>query len=120
MLNYQSLQNKPHVFQSLIGTSLYKFEQSTSILHSNALLVVQTYKINRPQDKEKRKKYYGSKQKAHAVKNKVIAKRQGKMKCLSDIYKGKRHDLTIADQEKYKFPAGSRCGLHNFRRYFFR
>lgn len=40
------------------------------------------------------------------MKNEVIAKRQGKMKYLSDIYEGKRHDIAIADQENTNFQQG--------------
>jgi hypothetical protein len=65
-------------------------------------------KINRPQDKEQRKKYYSGKRKAHAVKNNVIAERRGKVKYLSQTYEGKKHDKAIADEENYPFPAGSR------------
>ncbi|MEP0920122.1 transposase family protein [Leptolyngbya sp. DQ-M1] len=65
-------------------------------------------RINRPKDKEGRKKYYSGKQKAHAVKNNLIAERQGKVKYLSQTYEGKKHDKAIADAEDYQFPQGSR------------
>lgn len=64
--------------------------------------------INRPKDREGRKKYYSGKKKAHTVKNDVIAQCKGKVKYLSDTYEGKKHDKTIADEENYQFPAGSR------------
>ena len=64
--------------------------------------------VNRPKDKEQRKKFYSGKRKAHAVKNNVIAERRGKVKYLSETYEGKKHDKAIADEEDYQFPAGSR------------
>lgn len=64
--------------------------------------------INRPKDKEGRKKYYSGKKKAHGVKNNVIAERRGKVKYLSDTYEGKKHDKAIVNQEDYQFPQGSR------------
>lgn len=64
--------------------------------------------INRPKDKEGRKKYYSGKRKAHAVKNNLIAQRRGKVKYLSNTYEGKKHDKAIADEEGYEFPEGSR------------
>jgi hypothetical protein len=63
--------------------------------------------INRPKDKEGRKKYYSGKKKAHTVKNNMIAERKGKVKFLSDTYEGKKHDKAIADEEEYEFPGGS-------------
>ncbi|MBD1822104.1 transposase [Cyanobacteria bacterium FACHB-DQ100] len=65
-------------------------------------------RINRPQDKEGRKKYYSGKQKVHAVKNNLIAERRGKVKYLSATYEGKKHDKAIANEEGYTFPEGSR------------
>jgi hypothetical protein len=64
--------------------------------------------INRPKDKEGRKKYYSGKKKAHTVKNDVISERKGKVKYLSDTYEGKKHDKTIAEEENYEFPVGSK------------
>lgn len=67
-------------------------------------------RINRPQDKEKRKQHYSGKQKATTVKNNVITERRkgGKVKYLSQTVEGKRHDKKLADEERYQFPKGSK------------
>ena len=64
--------------------------------------------INRPKDKDKQKTYYSGKKKAHTVKNNVITARGGGILYLSGTYEGKRHDKKIADQERYRFPPGSK------------
>jgi hypothetical protein len=64
--------------------------------------------INRPKDKEGRKKFFSGKKKGHTVKNDIIAERRGKVKYLSGTYEGKKHDKAIADEENYQFPKGSR------------
>lgn len=63
--------------------------------------------INRPQDKEDRKRYYSGKKKAHTVKNNIITERGGTVLFLSDTHEGKKHDQKIADEEGYAFPEGS-------------
>jgi hypothetical protein len=45
--------------------------------------------INRPQNKDDRKTYYGGKKKTHTVNNLVMSERGGKVMFLSDIYEGK-------------------------------
>lgn len=64
--------------------------------------------INRPQDKEKQKRYYSGKKKAHTVKNNVITARGGKLLYLSGTYEGKKNDKKIADVEDYHLPLGSK------------
>ncbi len=64
--------------------------------------------INRPKDKEKQKRYYSGKKKAHTVKNNVITHRGGKVVYVSDTYEGRKHDKRIADEEDYRFPRGSK------------
>lgn len=64
--------------------------------------------INRPKDKDDQKDYYSGKKKQHTVKNNVITERGGKVMYLSGTYPGKRHDKRIADEEGYRFPAGSK------------
>ncbi|MBW4651732.1 MAG: transposase family protein [Kaiparowitsia implicata GSE-PSE-MK54-09C] len=41
------------------------------------------------------------------VKNLVIPERGGKVRCLSETYKGKKHNKAIADKEDLQFPDGS-------------
>ena len=60
--------------------------------------------INRPKDKERQKRYYSGKKKAHTVKNNLITERGGKVKYLSGTCEGKRHDKKLADEENYCFP----------------
>ena len=65
--------------------------------------------IQRPKDKDRQKKYYSGKKKRHTVKNIVITdKKTGKIKGLSKTYEGKRHDKSIVDEERYRFPDGSK------------
>lgn len=64
--------------------------------------------INRPKDKEKQKSHYSGKKKAHTVKNNVITERGGKVVYLSGTCEGKRHDKKLADDERYRFPPGSK------------
>jgi hypothetical protein len=64
--------------------------------------------INRPKDKEKQKSHYSGKKKKHTVKNNVITERSGKVLYLSGTHEGKKHDKKIADEEGYRFPAGSK------------
>ena len=63
--------------------------------------------INRPKNRQDRKKYYSGKKKRHTVINNIITQRRGKVLFLSDTYEGKKHDKKIADEEDYKFPEGS-------------
>lgn len=64
--------------------------------------------INRPKGKEKQKSHYSGKKKAHTVKNNLIAERGGKVMHLSGACEDKRHDKKLADDERYRFPAGSK------------
>lgn len=64
--------------------------------------------INRPKDKDKRKRYYSGKKKGHSVKNNVITERGGKVVYLSGTCEGKKHDKKLADDEGYRFPLGSK------------
>jgi len=64
--------------------------------------------INRPKDKGKQKSHYSGKKKAHTVKNNLITERGGKVMYLSGTCEGKRHDKKLADEEHYRFPAGSK------------
>lgn len=64
--------------------------------------------INRPKDKEKQKQYYSGKKKGHSVKNNVITERGGRVVYLSGTCEGKKHDKKLADEEDYRFPAGSK------------
>ncbi len=64
--------------------------------------------INRPKDEDKQKRHYSGKKKKHSVKNNIITERGGQVVYLSGTYEGKRHDKTIADEEGYRFPPGSK------------
>jgi DDE superfamily endonuclease/Helix-turn-helix of DDE superfamily endonuclease len=64
--------------------------------------------LQRPQDKEARKSYYSGKKKRHTVKNNVITQRGGKVLYVSDTFEGRKHDKSIADEEQYEFPEGSK------------
>lgn len=65
--------------------------------------------IQRPKDKDRQKNCYSGKKKRHTVKNIVITdKKNGKIKGLSKTYEGKKHDKSIADEEQYEFPEGSK------------
>jgi len=64
--------------------------------------------INRPKDKDKQKSHYSGKKTAHTVKNNLITERGGKVMYLSGTCEGKRHDKKLADDEHYRFPAGSK------------
>lgn len=57
---------------------------------------------------EKQKSHYSGKKKGHTVKNNVITHRGGKVMYLSGTCEGKRHDKKLADDEGYRFPAGSK------------
>lgn len=65
--------------------------------------------IRRPQDPERQKAQYSGKKKRHTVKNNVLThKRTGKIKGLSPTVEGKRHDQTLADEQHWLFPKGSK------------
>ena len=64
--------------------------------------------INRPKDQEKQKQYYSGKKKGHSVKNNIITERGGRVVYLSGTCEGKKHDKKLADEEGYRFPAGSK------------
>ncbi|WP_442786354.1 transposase family protein [Leptothoe sp. PORK10 BA2] len=64
--------------------------------------------IQRPKDKTKQKEYSSGKQKRHSVKNNIISERGGQVVYLSGTHEGKKHDKTIADEEAYCFPPGSK------------
>lgn len=65
--------------------------------------------IQRPQDRQRQRDNYSGKKKRHTVKNNVINhKPTKKIKALSPTEPGKIHDKKLADQEQYRFPAGSK------------
>jgi hypothetical protein len=65
--------------------------------------------IQRPKDRQRQRDNYSGKKKRHTVKNNVIShKPTKKIKGLSPTEPGKIHDKKLADQEQYRFPAGSK------------
>jgi hypothetical protein len=65
--------------------------------------------IQRPKDPQGQRDNYSGKKKRHTVKNNVIShKPTKKIKALSPTVPGKKHDKKLADQEQYRFPAGSK------------
>lgn len=65
--------------------------------------------IQRPKDPQRQRDNYSGKKKGHTVKNNVIShKPTKKIKGLSPTEPGKKHDKKLADQEQYRFPAGSK------------
>lgn len=65
--------------------------------------------IQRPKDQQRQRDNYSGKKKRHTVKNNVIShKPTKKIKVLSPTVPGKKHDKKLADQEQYRFPAGSK------------
>jgi len=65
--------------------------------------------IERPKDKEQQKKHYSGKKKKHTVKNLVITEtKTKKIKVLSPTVAGKQHDKSLADEQAYSYPKGSR------------
>ena len=65
--------------------------------------------IQRPKDRQRQRDNYSGKKKRHTVKNNVIShKPTKKIKALSSTEPGKIHDKKLADQEQYRFPAGSK------------
>ena len=65
--------------------------------------------VERPKDKDKQRAYYSGKKKKHTVKNLVISETETKkIKVLSSTVAGKQHDKSLADQEQYAYPKGSR------------
>ncbi len=65
--------------------------------------------IQRPKDNERQQRYYSGKKKRHTVKNIVISDKNTKeIKVLSKTCEGKKHDKTLADEERYAFPEGSK------------
>jgi hypothetical protein len=64
--------------------------------------------IQRPKDRQRQRDNYSGKKKRHTVKNNLIShKPTKKIKALSPTEPGKIHDKKLADQEQYRFPAGS-------------
>lgn len=65
--------------------------------------------IQRPKDPQRQRDNYSGKKKRHTVKNNIIShKPTKKIKGLSPTEGGKIHDKKLADQEQYRFPAGSK------------
>jgi len=65
--------------------------------------------IERPKDKDKQKKYYSGKKKKHTVKNLIISEtKTKKIKVLSPTVAGKQHDKSLADEQAYVYPKGTR------------
>jgi len=65
--------------------------------------------IQRPKERQRQQDNYSGKKKRHTVKNNVIShKPTKKIKALSPTEPGKIHDKKLADQEQYRFPAGSK------------
>ena len=67
--------------------------------------------IRRPQAAARQKKFYSGKKKRHTVKHLVITdKHTKKIKALSVTSEGKKHDKTLADEQAYPFPKGTKLG----------
>lgn len=65
--------------------------------------------IQRPKEPQRQRDTYSGKKKRHTVKNNIIShKPTKKIKGLSPTEGGKIHDKKLADQEQYRFPAGSK------------
>lgn len=65
--------------------------------------------IQRPKDRQRQRDNYSGKKRRHTVKNNVIShKPTKKIKALSPTESGRIHDKKLADQEQYRFPAGSK------------
>ena len=65
--------------------------------------------IERPKDKHKQKSYYSGKKKKHTVKNLLISEtKTKKIKVLSPTVAGKQHDKSLADEQNYHYPGGTR------------
>lgn len=65
--------------------------------------------IERPKDKDRQKKHYSGKQKKHTLKNLVISEtKTKKIKVLSPTVPGKQHDKSLADEQAYSYPQGTR------------
>ena len=65
--------------------------------------------IERPKDKERQKKHYSGKKKKHTVKNLLISEtKTKKIKVLSPTGAGKQHDKSLADEQAYVYPKGTR------------
>jgi len=65
--------------------------------------------IQRPKDRERRKKYYSGKKKRHTMKNIVVTTRRGKrIVGLGPTVEGKRHDKQAAEDTGFRFPPGSK------------
>lgn len=65
--------------------------------------------VERPKDKQKQKDYYSGKKKKHSVKNLVISEtKTKKIKVLSPTVAGKQHDKSLADEQAYSYPKGTR------------
>jgi hypothetical protein len=64
-------------------------------------------KRQRPEDREKQRKFYRGKKKGHTLKNNVVVTTEGrKVKYLSGTYEGRKHDKKICDEENPLFPKG--------------
>jgi len=65
--------------------------------------------IRRPKDRDRQQQSYSGKKKRHTVKNNILTdKRTGKIKGLSSTYAGKKHDKKLADEQRLRFPLGSK------------
>jgi len=104
------------ILQSALGYELMlpernplKLEQVLSHCPALEFIIDGTERrIQRPKDKDKQKKFYSGKKKAHTVKNNVITNYDTKkVDYLSGTYEGKRHDKKICDEEAHGFPNGS-------------
>jgi hypothetical protein len=63
--------------------------------------------IHRPTDPEAQQEYYRGKKKCHTVKNLIVIDETCHICFLSDTYKGKAHDKSLADLAGYSLPRGS-------------
>lgn len=61
--------------------------------------------MRRPKDKDRQKRHYSGKKKRHALKNLVVTSR-GKIRGLSRTAPGSVHDKKLADQTRWRWPAG--------------
>jgi hypothetical protein len=65
--------------------------------------------IRRPQDKARQKENYSGKKKRHTFKNNVVTEKSTKkVRVLSVTCEGKKHDKTLADEQAFSFPKGSK------------
>lgn len=103
MIRYHALKNKPHVLRA---------QRLDEVLGEQPMLEFfldgTEGPIRRPKDPERQRRFYSGKKKRHTVKNDVITDRAGRVLYLSGTCEGKKSDKTIADEEGYAFPPGSR------------